>query len=159
MELSTTREATGSAATLELPSFPWNSKVHYRGHKSLPQVPNLSYMNPLHTTPFCHSLRSILILFTRLRLGFPSGLFPSGFNTNILYSFLFSPVVLHVLPISFSLTWSFDLAKSTSYETSLCSSLQLPVTSSLFSPNILFNTLFSNILSLCSSLNVRDQKD
>jgi hypothetical protein len=32
-----------------------------------------------------------------------------------------------------------------------------PVTSSLFGPNILLNTLFSNTLSLCSSLNVRDQ--
>jgi hypothetical protein len=29
--------------------------------------------------------------------------------------------------------------------------------SSLFSPNTLFSTLFSNTLSLCSSLNVRDQ--
>jgi hypothetical protein len=27
----------------------------------------------------------------------------------------------------------------------------------LFGPNILLNTLFSNTLSLCSSLNVRDQ--
>jgi hypothetical protein len=32
----------------------------------------------------------------------------------------------------------------------------LTVTSSLFGPNILLNTLFSNIL-ICSSLNVRDQ--
>jgi hypothetical protein len=31
-----------------------------------------------------------------------------------------------------------------------------PVTSSLFGPNILLSTLFSNILSLCSSFNVRD---
>jgi hypothetical protein len=36
------------------------------------------------------SLRSILILFTHLRLGLPSGLFPSGFPTNILYAFLLS---------------------------------------------------------------------
>jgi hypothetical protein len=35
---------------------------------------------------------------------------------------------------------------------SLCSFLQSPVTSSLFGPNILLSTL-----SLCSSLNVRDQ--
>jgi hypothetical protein len=35
---------------------------------------------------------------------------------------------------------------------SLCSFLQPPVTSALFGPNILLNTL-----SLCSSLNVRDQ--
>jgi hypothetical protein len=28
---------------------------------------------------------------THLRLGLPSGLFPSGFPTNNLYAFLFSP--------------------------------------------------------------------
>jgi hypothetical protein len=38
----------------------------------------------------------------------------------------------------------------------LCSSLQSPVASTLFGPNIL-NTLFSNTLSLRSSLNVSDQ--
>jgi polysaccharide pyruvyl transferase WcaK-like protein len=38
----------------------------------------------------------------------------------------------------------------------IMSFLQLPVTSSPFGPNILLNTLFSNTLSLCSSLNVRD---
>jgi hypothetical protein len=38
------------------------------------------------------SLRSILILSTYLRLGLPSGLLPSGFPTNILYAFLFSPM-------------------------------------------------------------------
>jgi hypothetical protein len=37
------------------------------------------------------------------------------------------------------------------------SCLRPPVSSSLFGPNILLNTLFSNTLSLCSSLNVRDQ--
>jgi hypothetical protein len=40
---------------------------------------------------------------------------------------------------------------------SLCSFLQYPVTSSLFGSNILLSTLFSNTLSLCCSLNVRDQ--
>jgi hypothetical protein len=43
------------------------------------------------------------------------------------------------------------------WSSSLCIFLQPPVTSSLFGPNILLNTLFSNTLSLCSSLNVRDQ--
>jgi hypothetical protein len=38
------------------------------------------------------TLRSILILFTHLLLGLPSGIFPSGFPTNILYAFLFSPI-------------------------------------------------------------------
>jgi hypothetical protein len=31
-------------------------------------------------------------LSTQLRLGLPSGLFPSGFPTNILYAFRFSPI-------------------------------------------------------------------
>jgi hypothetical protein len=35
--------------------------------------------------------------------------------------------------------------------------LHSPVTSSLFGPNILLSTLFSNTRSLCSSLTVRDQ--
>jgi hypothetical protein len=46
-------------------------------------------------------------LFTRLCLDLPSGLFLSGFPTNILYAVLFSPFVLHALPISSSLIWSF----------------------------------------------------
>jgi hypothetical protein len=40
---------------------------------------------------------------------------------------------------------------------SLCSLLQPPITSSLFVPSILLNILFSSTLSICSSLNVRDQ--
>jgi hypothetical protein len=38
----------------------------------------------------------------------------------------------------------------------LCSLLRLPSTSSLLDPNILFNALSSNTLSLSSSLGVRD---
>jgi hypothetical protein len=37
-----------------------------------------------------------------------------------------------------------------------CSFYHPPTTSSLFGPNVLLSTLFSNTLSLCSSLNVRD---
>ena len=36
-----------------------------------------------------------------------NGLFPTGFHTNILYAFHFYPFVLHALPTSSSLTWSF----------------------------------------------------
>jgi hypothetical protein len=34
----------------------------------------------------------MLILSTHLRLGLPSGLFPSGFPTNILYAFFLFPI-------------------------------------------------------------------
>jgi hypothetical protein len=43
------------------------------------------------------------------------------------------------------------------WSSSLCNFFHSPVTSSPFSPTILHRTLFSNNLSLCSSLNVRDQ--
>jgi hypothetical protein len=32
------------------------------------------------------------MLSTHIRLGLPTGLFPSGFPTNDLYTFLFSPI-------------------------------------------------------------------
>jgi hypothetical protein len=67
--------------------------------------------------PLPSSLRSNLILSYHLHLGLPSGPFPSGFPTEILYAFLFYPYVLHALPISSSLKWTLYLcfAKSTSY--------------------------------------------
>ena len=43
---------------------------------------------PSHPT----SLRSIIILSSHLRLGLPSGLFPSGFPTKTLYTHLLSPI-------------------------------------------------------------------
>jgi hypothetical protein len=44
------------------------------------------------TPPHPISLRSILIISTHLRFGLPSGVFHSGFPTNILYAFLLSPI-------------------------------------------------------------------
>jgi hypothetical protein len=90
------------------------------------------------------SLRSILILFTHLRLGLPSGLFPSGFHTNILYAFLLSPIrttcsahlIVLDLIILIILGEEYKLWSST-----LCSFLQPPVTSSLFGPNSLLSTV------------------
>jgi hypothetical protein len=54
---------------------------------------SLSWAISIQSTPsHSISLRSILILSTHLRLGLPSGLFPSGFPTNIPYAFLFVPI-------------------------------------------------------------------
>jgi hypothetical protein len=52
--------------------------------------PEPDQSSPHH--PILSLLRSILILPTHLRLGLPSGLFPSGFPTNILYALLFAPI-------------------------------------------------------------------
>ena len=54
---------------------------------------SLSWANPIQSTyPHSTSWRSILILSTHLRLGLPSGFFPSGFPTKTLYAPLSSPI-------------------------------------------------------------------
>jgi len=110
---------------------------------------------PLHL----NSWRFILILSSVLRLGLPSHLFPSGFPTKTLYTPLLSP--MRATCPAYLILLDFIARKVLGEEyrslsSSLCSFLHSPVTSSLLGPNILLNTLFSNILSLRSSLSVSD---
>ena len=77
-------EANWFAASQETPRILWNPKVHYRIHKCPPPVPIPSQLDPVHI-PHPTSWRSIPILYTHVRLGLPSGLFPSGFPTKTLY--------------------------------------------------------------------------
>ena len=64
---------------------------------------SLSWASPIQSIyPHPTSWSSILKLSTYLRLGLPSGLFPSGFPTKTLYTPLSSPVrAPHAQPISF----------------------------------------------------------
>jgi hypothetical protein len=58
--------------------------LSYSQEPSTGPYPELDQFRPYHPI-----LRSILILSTLLRLGLPSGLFPSGFPINVLHTFLF----------------------------------------------------------------------
>ena len=136
-------EANWFAASQEIPRISRNPKVHYRTHKRPPPVPILGQSIYSHPT----SWRSILILSTHLRLGLPSGLFPSSFPTKTLYTPLSSPIratcPAHLILLDF-ITRTILGEKYKSFSSSLCSLLYSPVTSSLLGPNILLNTMFSN---------------
>src|SRR5215468_4846925 len=103
---------------------------------------------------------SILILSSHLRLGLPNSLFPSGFPTNTLCTPLSSPIratcPAHLILLDLT-TCTILGEEYRSFSSSLCYFLHSSVTSSLLGPNILLNTLFSNTISLCFSLNVSDQ--
>ena len=120
--------------------------------------PILNEIDPVHT-PHTTSWRSILILSSHLRLVLPSVLFPSGFPTKILHG---SPVsytryMPHPLFLLDFITRTILDEQYRSLSSSLCSFPHSLVTSSLLMPKNILNTLFSNTLSLRSSVNVSDQ--
>ena len=135
----------------------WNPKVPHCTHKCPPPVPILSQLHPVPTTP-SKFLKIHFKLSSHKRLGLPNGLFPSGFPTNTLCTPLSSPIrtTCHAQLIHLDFTTRTILCEEyRSFSSLLCSFLHYPVTSSLLGPKTLLNTLFSNTLSLRSSLNVR----
>jgi hypothetical protein len=89
MELSSSWEVISCADIQWFPNIFLNPISQYSAHKHPPLVSSMSQINLVHTNS--KSLRSILLLSTNLHLSC-SGLFPSGFLTNILHVFLFSPI-------------------------------------------------------------------
>ena len=152
MEQSPSWVSNQFAASQEFPRILWNPKVHYRvrraRHLSLSWARSVQSM-PLHPT----SWRSILIISSHLRLGLSSAIrFP--YQNPVCAVCATCPAHL-ILPDLMTLIILGEEYKSLS--SSLYSLLPSPDMSSLLSPNILLCTLFSNTLSLRSSLKVIDK--
>jgi hypothetical protein len=122
---------------------------------------SLSWASPIQSiTPHTTSWRSILTLSSHLRLGFPNGLFPSGFLTKNLYTHLPPhPSYIPRLSHSSRLYHPHDIGWGVQINTLLIMKFffHTPVTPVLFEPNILLNTLFSHLLSLHASFSISDQ--
>ena len=103
---------------------------------------SLSWASPIQSIyPHPTSWRSILILSTQIRLGLPSGLFPSGFPTKTLYTPLSSPICpAHLILLDF-ITHTILGEEYKSFSSSLCNLLHSPVTLSLLGLNILLTTM------------------
>jgi hypothetical protein len=98
-----------------------------------------------------------LITTSYFRLGLPNCLFTSGFPTKTLYARLIIHAICPAYPILLDLVTRivFD-EEFRSWSYSLCSFLRYLLTFSFSGTNIFLVTLFSNTLSICSSVNVED---
>jgi hypothetical protein len=108
--------------------------------------PESDWSIPLHLI----SLRSILIFFSHICLGLPSGHLPSAFPTRILYAFLFSTCAV-CSPSHPCLDYSNYTRQRVSVMKLIMQFSRISITSPFFGPNIL------NTLSLWSFHNIRDQ--
>ena len=139
-----------------------NLKVHYRPYISLPLVSIFSKIYPVPRIQST-SFKSILILSSHLCLGLPKDLFPSGFTTKILYTFMdcsicaTCPAHLSCLDLRLLIILGkeYNACSSALYNFLHSPVIQYHLVLNIFLSTV--HTLFSNTLNLCSSLKVRDQ--
>ena len=152
-------EANWFAASQEIPSILCKPKVHYRTHKRPPPVPILGQRNPFHI-PTSHLLEIHLNIFFPLTPRYPQRSLSLRFPHQDPIGPLFSPIraacKAHLILLDF-ITRTILGEEYSSFSSSLCNLLHSPVTPSLVGPNVLLNTIFSNMLKFLSSLNVSEQ--
>ena len=150
---------TGSQLVEKFPTFcgTWRFITSFTSTCNL----SLSWASLIQSIPPNFTLwKSIWTLSSHLSLDLSGSLFPLGFPTKILHMPLFSHIhsaCPDYLKLLILITQTILGEHYRSLSSLLYSLLHSPLSSSLLGPNTLLNTLFSNTLSLRSSLSVSDQ--
>ena len=162
MQQSPSWEALMSSASQEFLRSLWYPNVHYHIQKLQPHLPILIQIIPVHSSAshFLETNFSFNIIFPSTHRSSKWSLSVRSPHQNPVRS---SPVPIHatcpshLIFLDFITRILFD-EQYGSFSSSICSFLHSPVTSSLLGLNILLSTLFSNILSLCSSFSITQTK-
>ena len=156
MKQSSSWDANQFSASQEMPRILLNPKVHYHIHKCLPPVPILSQLDPVHT-PTSYILKIHFNIILPPTPGSPKWSLSLKFpHQNHVYD---SPLPhMCYMPISYFsiLSPKQYWVRSRDHSALHYVVSSTPITSPLLGSNILLSTLFSNTLSLRSSLNVSD---
>jgi len=144
-------EANRFSVSQEIPRILRNQKILLLYLKAPATRPNSETDQPRPCLLYPSVWRYILLLSTLLRLDLPkfSSLHQNSISTSPLRHMGYMPRPSHSSRFCHSnnIRWAVQITRL----------LHSPVTPSLLGPNMLLNTLFSNTLSLRSSLSVRDQ--
>jgi hypothetical protein len=121
-------EASSCTAAQDFPNTLWTPKVITVFTRALHWAKWIQSLPP-------HLFSKIYFNSIHLCIGLPSGLFPSGFPTKVVYAFLLTPIRA-TCPL-FHLPWLDNPlhTRQSVQDTKLHSFFQLSITSSLFGPN------------------------
>ena len=150
MKQSPSWDAKRPTAIRVLPNIFCNPQFHYRTHSRPLSIAILSHISSAHASSSSNVLKFHLILFSHLRLGLPSCLFPWGLPPRTQYAPLKSPIRATCPAHIIFLTSSHEqyLVISTDHQAPRYLVFLLShVTSPLLDSHLSLNILFWKILS------------
>jgi thiol-disulfide isomerase/thioredoxin len=145
-------EANSFSGSPEVPCILWNLNVHCHLHKSLPLVPILSQINPVHALRSCFYKIHFHVILPSM-LASSMYMFPSGFPTTKKKTPVFISLLAYTCHIPHS-SHQFDILNSVWWGVQIMRLLiiqfsAVPCYSLPLRPHFFFSTLFFDNLSVC----------